>query len=104
MTPQGVIIFVIIVRGSCSIVIKLGWWVYCLSEESSFCYYSRYLVHTHIVRRAVPCDSFKGSIVSLVAEGSVVKQHITAEVHGGTKQLALEPEGQEEKEDETGVP
>lgn len=42
--------------------------------------------------------------MSLVAEGSVVKQHITAEVHGGTKQLALEPEGQEEKEDETGVP
>lgn len=57
---------------------------------------------THLVRRTVPCDSFGGSIVSLVAD--VVKQHIKAEVHGGTKLVAMESEGQEEKEDETGVP
>lgn len=104
MAPKGVIITVIIVIGSCSIVIKWGWWVYYPSEESSFCYYSRYLVHTHLVRRAVACDSFGGSIVSLVAEGSVVKQHIPAEVHGETKLLALEPDGQEEKGDVAGVP
>lgn len=53
--------------------------------------------------RAVSCDSFGGSIVSLVAEGPVVKQHITVEVHGKTKLLTLQPEGQEEKEDETRV-